>query len=273
MGQTIYDIYVDVPDLQKQLGTFGSFPTAQATLILNKEGLLKPGQLEKFRDAMLKQQQKGYEFRLGNRELGANAGACIAAFKLFSKDPAFESTRSQFLAWWAKQNEVGDLDENAGNYSSLGLSEMLRMVREMGREEDLKNSPKWRNTFERYRAMVTPSGYIPEFNDDFFEEGGKHVNDYLLEYAANQGHYGGGVHNGSIIVKDGKFYYIYRGERPMDIEHAVGTYICDIGVAVSNDGVHFTKDNAHKWWLYYGGSEYYTCLATTPEKNNEIKQS
>ena len=48
--------------------------------------------------------------------------------------------------------------------------------------------------------------------------------------AWDQGHYGGGVHNGSIIVKDGKFYYIYRGERPMDIEHATGSYICDIGV-------------------------------------------
>ena len=50
--------------------------------------------------------------------------------------------------------------------------------------------------------------------------------------AWDQGRYDGGVHNGSIIVKDGKFYYIYRGERPMDIEHAIGSYICDIGVAV-----------------------------------------
>ena len=27
-----------------------------------------------------------------------------------------------------------------------------------------------------------------------------------------------------------------------------------------------TRHNG-KWWLYYGGSEYYTCLATTPTKN------
>jgi|GEM_PF-450864 len=63
--------------------------------------------------------------------------------------------------------------------------------------------------------------------------------------AWDQGHYGGGVHNGSVIVKDGKFYYIYRGERPMDLAHATGSYICDIGVAVSNDGIHFTKDDKH----------------------------
>jgi hypothetical protein len=52
----------------------------------------------------------------------------------------------------------------------------------------------------------------------------------------DQGRYGGGVHNGSVIVKNDKFYYVYRGERPIDIERPGGIdYICDIGVAVSND--------------------------------------
>ena len=76
--------------------------------------------------------------------------------------------------------------------------------------------------------------------------------------AWDQGRYDGGVHNGSIIVKDGKFYYIYRGERPMDIEQAAGSYICDIGVAVSDDGIHFTKDDAHSSFFRKGDDRKYS---------------
>ncbi len=64
--------------------------------------------------------------------------------------------------------------------------------------------------------------------------------------AWDEGHFSGGVHNGSIIVKDGIFYYLYRGERPIDIkQNSQIDYICDIGVATSKDGVHFTKDDHH----------------------------
>jgi predicted GH43/DUF377 family glycosyl hydrolase len=64
--------------------------------------------------------------------------------------------------------------------------------------------------------------------------------------AWDSGHFSGGVHNGSIVVKDGVFYYLYRGERPIDIQqNSEIDYICDIGVATSKDGIHFTKDDAH----------------------------
>jgi len=64
--------------------------------------------------------------------------------------------------------------------------------------------------------------------------------------AWDQGHFSGGVHNGSIIVKDGRFYYVYRGERPIDVpQKSTIDYIWDIGIAVSDDGMHFTKDTAH----------------------------
>jgi predicted GH43/DUF377 family glycosyl hydrolase len=64
--------------------------------------------------------------------------------------------------------------------------------------------------------------------------------------AWDEGHFSGGVHNGSIVVKDGIFYYVYRGERPIDIAQKNEIdYICDIGVATSKDGIHFTKDDAH----------------------------
>jgi predicted GH43/DUF377 family glycosyl hydrolase len=56
------------------------------------------------------------------------------------------------------------------------------------------------------------------------------------------GHFGGGVHNGAVLIKDGLFYYVYRGEREIDIQvESECDYICDIGVATSEDGIHFTK--------------------------------
>jgi predicted GH43/DUF377 family glycosyl hydrolase len=58
----------------------------------------------------------------------------------------------------------------------------------------------------------------------------------------DRGHDSGGVHNGSVVVADGQFCYVYRGERELD--HKPG-YICDIGLATSKDGIHFTKDTAH----------------------------
>ena len=58
----------------------------------------------------------------------------------------------------------------------------------------------------------------------------------------DRGHYGGGVHNGSVLVVDGQFCYVYRGERELDRKPG---YICDIGLATSKDGIHFTKDTAH----------------------------
>jgi len=62
------------------------------------------------------------------------------------------------------------------------------------------------------------------------------------------GHFGGGVHNGSLLRKNGLFYYIYRGEFPIPNEPRFEsrrntgiTYLCDVGVAVSNDGAHFKR--------------------------------
>ena len=57
------------------------------------------------------------------------------------------------------------------------------------------------------------------------------------------GRYDGGVHNGATVRHDGKFHYVYRGERPIDVrQNSDINYICDIGLATSDDGVNFTKD-------------------------------
>lgn len=58
--------------------------------------------------------------------------------------------------------------------------------------------------------------------------------------AWDPGRYGGGVHNGAVLVRDNRFHYIYRGERPIEFPSRYN-YVCDIGAAVSDDGVRFTK--------------------------------
>ncbi|MCY2924061.1 MAG: hypothetical protein NT031_01240, partial [Planctomycetota bacterium] len=61
----------------------------------------------------------------------------------------------------------------------------------------------------------------------------------------------GGVHNGAILRRNGKFHYVYRGWMPhpptVYDEWLCGYFdwVCDIGLAVSDDGVHFQKDRDH----------------------------
>ncbi len=76
----------------------------------------------------------------------------------------------------------------------------------------------------------------------------KHPANPVLEptpEAWDRGRYGGGVHNGSILVLDGEFHYVYRGEQELAPPVAGCDYLCDIGLASSKDGVNFTKDAAH----------------------------
>jgi len=77
--------------------------------------------------------------------------------------------------------------------------------------------------------------------------------------AWDQGRFSGGVHNGSVVVKDGIFYYVYRGERPIDVKlNSPINYICDIGVATSKDGIHFTKDTVHSPFFRKGEDRKYS---------------
>ena len=66
---------------------------------------------------------------------------------------------------------------------------------------------------------------------------------------------GGGVHAGAVLVVNGKFYYVYRGERGI---YRKPGYVCDIGLATSEDGVHFTKDTEHSPFFRKGEDEKYS---------------
>jgi len=77
--------------------------------------------------------------------------------------------------------------------------------------------------------------------------------------AWDTGRMDGGVHNGGVVYRDGLFYYVYRGERPLDVEMKSDfDYMCDIGVATSADGVHFAKDTAHSPFFRKGADHRYS---------------
>lgn len=64
----------------------------------------------------------------------------------------------------------------------------------------------------------------------------------------DRGHTSGGVHNGSVLKKDGLLYYFYRGEQPWSGKASKRDplvecfdYICDVGIAKSADGLHFER--------------------------------
>lgn len=78
--------------------------------------------------------------------------------------------------------------------------------------------------------------------------------------AWDEGRYDGGVHNGSIVRLDNVFHYVYRGERPIDIptRQTEVNYICDIGLARSDDGVHFTKDQEYSPFFRRGNNRRYS---------------
>lgn len=76
------------------------------------------------------------------------------------------------------------------------------------------------------------------------------------EGAWDCGRYGGGVHNGSVVMHEGQFHYVYRGERPLHPPINSCDYVCDIGLATSDDGMRFTKDTTHSPFFRRGGDAH-----------------
>lgn len=64
---------------------------------------------------------------------------------------------------------TGDLNENASNYSSLGICFFLELAQLEGWLDQVARSENFRNMFTRMRDMISPVGSIPEYGDGYFE--------------------------------------------------------------------------------------------------------
>ena len=102
----------------------------------------------------------------------------------------------------------------------------------------------------------------------------------------DRGRFGGGVHNGSIIRRDGMFSYVYRGHRPCPAIAGID-YICKIGLATSKDGKRFEKltadvplfgkDDSLSYedvsLVHHGGSYYLFCNRWDWERRDDPRVS
>lgn len=108
------------------------------------------------------------------------------------------------------------------------------------------NEEKYWGGFSQHHS-VSENDQLPDWAIGPFE---KYEGNPIFVPAENgwdRGHISGGVHNGSIIHWDNNYYYVYRGEQPLEQPLESGgnpeyDYICDIGLAISDDGIHFQRD-------------------------------
>ena len=116
----------------------------------------------------------------------AQAVGCAALVNFFNNDRSLDAgpVRKRLQQYWAKIKATGDLDEDASNYTGLGIVHCIELAQMLGRAEDLR-APGFRRMFERQRDSISTTGMLPEFGDGFF-----HLDRtafdflYLCEYAA-----------------------------------------------------------------------------------------
>lgn len=129
----------------------------------------------------------GFDFVDHNIRL-AETGACACLFEIFKEDSEInaDDIKKRLDNYWDLIKKAGDLNENAGNYTPLGQMFMIELAAVLGREDDLKASSDFRRMFERTRDYVSPTGYIAEWGDDYFDytNSGKQDWIFVLEYAA-----------------------------------------------------------------------------------------
>ena len=130
---------------------------------------------------------------------------------------------------------------------------------EKKREEWEYNEEKYWGAFSR--EPVDMASYMPpRWAIGHFKKHGKPVL-APTEGKWDCGRMGGGVHNGSILWRNGKFHYVYRGERPIPEPERVNPnigYICDIGLATSEDGINFEKRYDVSPFFRKNGDERYS---------------
>lgn len=184
-GEKAFDLYMSRQNNSKfNFDMFSAYPLFNSAILLQKNRRFSP-QREQF---ILETVNKNLKFnssclRFGNRELGFQLGNVIVAWQLYPEKDECIKFRKIWQQWWLGFKAIGALDENSGNYSSLGLVELINILKITGNIDDLKTD-SWKELFTSYAKLVTPSGNMPEFGDDYFEHGGKIAWIQLFEFAS-----------------------------------------------------------------------------------------
>ena len=134
----------------------------------------------------LVQPEGSYEGDVDHNIRLAQAYACAAFIRYFKADRAPDaSTIGRRLEnYWSKIKATQDLNEDAANYTGLGIVHCIELARMLGHEEELRG-PGFRRMFERQRDTISPTGRLPEWGDAYFSLD-RDAFDFLFlcEYAA-----------------------------------------------------------------------------------------
>ena len=184
-GEKAFDMYLSRQNNPKfNWDMFSAFPLFNSALLLKQNGKFSK-QREESVIAIIDKNLKFDKscLRFGNRDLGYQLGNVLVAWQLYPEKTKSIAFRSMWQKWWSDFKTIGALDENSGNYSSLGLVELIDILKITGNIDDLKTG-SWKELFTSYARLVTPSGNMPEFGDDYFEYGGKIAWIQLFEFAS-----------------------------------------------------------------------------------------
>ena len=166
---------------------------ALVILPMRQLGLVKPEHVQALRPLALRTWKEFLAARDGTPEGDADnnirlaqALGCAAFVSFFKDDRTLDVSpiRKRLEQYWAKIKATGDLDEDASNYTGLGMIHCIELARTLGHEQDL-SAPGFRRMFERMRDLISTTGLAPEFGDGFFTpEPASFDFLYLCEYAA-----------------------------------------------------------------------------------------
>lgn len=100
----------------------------------------------------------------------ADAVAADCLTRVFTADPDLpaDRVREMITALGRQIRDIGDLNENSSNYSSLGICFFLELADLEGWLGDIARSADFRNMFTRMRDIISPAGTIPEYGDGYF---------------------------------------------------------------------------------------------------------
>ena len=116
----------------------------------------------------------------------AEALSCAALANFFKDDKTMDGApiRTRLENYWSKIKATGDLNEDASNYTGLGIVHCIELAQALGHEADI-HTPSFRRMFERQRDLISTTGVLPEFGDGFFHlERDAFDFLYLCEYTA-----------------------------------------------------------------------------------------
>jgi hypothetical protein len=119
----------------------------------------------------------------GNQDLGRMC-ACLLAKRLFPDLPEMVAAEAKVSAAFTAIIGQGDLYSDSRNYFEVSFHYLIRMAQELGREQEIAQSPGFRRLFASIRDAVSPNGFLPEFGAGYFSPNHYFMTPVYLEYAA-----------------------------------------------------------------------------------------